>query len=433
MANPKAFPEGKMQMPEPPENVVALSRWRALLARTSSARRRVELVLSDPRARELVPAIPAEDFYYLVKEVGLGDALPLLQLASAEQIQTCLDFEVWDRDRVDPDRTAPWLEALTNLPPGKLLATAEGLDFELLSYLFCRYARIYDRTEGEEPPENTPHAVYETPDSFFFVEFVTPSRQFAMLLERLLDSLYRADLSFPQRLLLDAKWGLPSELEETSYRWRTGRMADLGFFEYFEAIEVYAPLDPEKAKQSLGEPTLLPYSVPRESALLPAPFAESLAEETFLGRVLASLASEEELSEATGALVTLFNRVLAADRADPGELEEVREAVRAARDTLSLGLEYLAEGDLERAREILLRRPLVWIFRVGHSLTLELGRRARALYERGIDDPTLDPLLARHPRYPRALDDPPYAGERPFRTLEDLRRVDAYLGSIESN
>ena len=61
-------------MEERPDGVVALSRWRAVLARSRNPRKRLELVLGDPHAATLVPRIPVEDFYYLVRGVGLEDA-----------------------------------------------------------------------------------------------------------------------------------------------------------------------------------------------------------------------------------------------------------------------------------------------------------------------------------------------------------------------
>ena len=37
---------------------------------------------------------------------------------------------------------------------------------------------------------------------------------------------------------------LPSGLQEMAHRWRSGRMADLGFADPWEALEVYRELDP---------------------------------------------------------------------------------------------------------------------------------------------------------------------------------------------
>jgi len=64
------------------DGVVPLSRWRAVLARSRNPRKRLELVMADPLASSLVPQIPVEDFYYLVRGVGLEDSLEVLRFAS---------------------------------------------------------------------------------------------------------------------------------------------------------------------------------------------------------------------------------------------------------------------------------------------------------------------------------------------------------------
>ncbi|MCX8073903.1 MAG: DUF6178 family protein [Candidatus Binatia bacterium] len=391
-------------------------------------RQRVEQLLEHPRAAELVAHLPVQEFYYLVKELGLADAGELLALGTAEQIQGCLDLDVWDKDRVDFARLRPWFELmLEEFLPARLLRALEGLDFELLALWLRQSCRIYDRTLEEEPEENVHLPRYETPDTFFIVEFLPGVDSATVVtLERLLDRLYDLDQQFARRWLLEAKWGLSTELEETAYRWRRGRLEDLGFVEYFEAIAVYAYIEPAEAKQMAGV-DWRPH-IPREFAVtLPIPVAEAFEDGGFFAQAFRSIADEALAQDLAEALVALVNRVLCADRCDPGELEQVRSVSARALATLSVGLEYLADGSLERAPLVLAKVPLVTIFRVGFSLTAELGRLAQRIYQRGIDDPNLDPLLAKRPLFPRAFDTPPLAGDRPFRSLADVATVRRYL------
>jgi len=102
------------------EGVVALSRWRAVLARSRNPRKRLEMVLADPQAAALVGGIPTEELYYLVRAVGLTDAIEVLRLASPEQIQGFLDLDLWERDRLAPTRVFAWMEVLAELPPSVL-------------------------------------------------------------------------------------------------------------------------------------------------------------------------------------------------------------------------------------------------------------------------------------------------------------------------
>ncbi len=410
-------------------NAVALNHWRTLLARTTSPSKRLDLILSDPLAPQLVPALPVEDFYYLIKGIGLDDSVELLEMAAPEQIRGCLDFELWDRDKLSPRRVTRWMQLLCELDGEHLDAAIEALDVELVALLVSQNARVYDRSLGDEIVDESPYLRYETPDTFFVIEFTGGDNELTEALLRLIDRLYQADQSLGRKVIMDAKWGLRDELEEDSYRWRNGRMADLGFVEYYEAVEVYRYLDPEELRRGLSSAPTGKMAA-NDEVTLPAPFARPLAEESFLGNVLASIEDQNIVESITAHMVALFNRVLTADRVDPSDMEAVQEAAARARDLLSTGLEYLAQRDESSAGLVLLRTSLTNIFRAGISLAIDQARRARKLRDGGSDDPNLDPLLQPRPQYPRGLDEPAVAGVRPFRRLADVERVAAYLDTI---
>jgi len=113
------------------DNVVALSRYRAQLGRGRKLRR-ADALLSGPEPERAVRALPGDEFYYVVHELGLSDAADILALARPEQIQAALDFGVWERDQLAPERVTEWLEALAEAPPERIAAWVQGLDVELL-------------------------------------------------------------------------------------------------------------------------------------------------------------------------------------------------------------------------------------------------------------------------------------------------------------
>lgn len=420
---------------ERPE-VVPLSRWRALLARSRHPRKRLEGLLADPQAAELVPRIPVEDFYYLVRGVGLADAVEALRLASAEQLQGCLDLDLWQRARLSTPRMLAWLDVLAELHSRALVGALRALDPELVSLVIARHARVYDPSVREAPADDSPHVVYRTPDGVFAVEITTASATAARTLERFLDRIYRADPDLACAMLTEARWGTTAELEEESYRWRTARLADLGFPAFEDAVGVYhlvgtAPAPPPPLATATSPAPPSPAPAP-ESPTVPAPFADSLGDDSFLGRVLADIDDAARIATLAAAIVALLNRVLVADGIAPADLEAVHDASARARDTLAVGLEQLAAGDVGRAKAVLATIPLARIFATGYSLGAALGRRARALERAGVVDPGLDPLLEPRPLFPCALDHPPTAGARPLRSVEDVRAVEAFLAELES-
>jgi len=401
------------------------SPWLALLADATAARQRVAAILADSAAPAVVPHLPAEDMYYLVKAIGLADASDLLQLAAPEQIQACLDFDLWDRDDVVTERTRDWLETLTELPPGRVAAVVRTLDVELVALLLARHMHVLERDDDESKTGLTPQS-FETPDRLFEIEFTTADVTLVQTIWRLLELLYRADGDLARQILLETATGLQSELRETAYQWRSRRMADLGFPDYYEALEVYRYLDPRRVVLA-AEAVPAHFDEPDEFVALPVPFAAPLGEDSFLNRALARIDDVGTVEELTVRLLVLLNRVLAADRIDVADVDGVRTAIACGRDTLSLGLEHVAGGDLGRAVAALTTVPLVELFRVGHSLAIDLRRRAERLQAAGITHVDLEPLLAKRPQFPRSLDDPPLGGTRPFRTRADLERVTALL------
>ena len=39
-----------------------------------------------------------------------------------------------------------------------------------------------------------------------------------------------------------------AELEEQSYRWRAGRLADLGYVDFYDALDLFRPLEPAQGR-----------------------------------------------------------------------------------------------------------------------------------------------------------------------------------------
>lgn len=422
-------------MSKDPGDLVPLSRFRASLTRPRGVRRMDALLESaDPAAA--VAALSVPDFYFLVKEVGLADAGDLVELATPQQIRGCLDLEVWDRDRVQLEAAAPWLLSVIETGPDKLAETWAGLDAELRALFLARSAIVIDHSMGEELPDEEERPAFSTPDTFFTVVVTAEREDEIRLVYRLIDDLYRVDQELARHTLLSSRSELPSELEEMSYRWRSGRMADLGYADFYEALEVFRPLDPDSVRmdEATAEPPEAAATDEARAAGLPAPVAEPIAG-TFLARALEQVADAAEAERLEAALVHLVNRVLSALRVRPGDEEGVRSATAAAAATVSIGLEHLCAGKVDRAPAALAAVSLTRLHRLGHSLILRLGRMARLLAPRSLtagepSQSVLEALLRARPLFPTALDDPPGADLRAFRQMADLRRVAAHLTDL---
>lgn len=444
---------------------------RAPAPRPSRALEWLDALLSRPDAARVVRAMPAQEVYLAIRGLGLTDALDLLRLCSPEQLVACLDLDCWQRDQLLPERMLSWISALTELGAHRLARVVSSLDHELLVCFLRSYVQVYEHSEEEAPDEPEGH-FYRTPDTFYTLDVKEPGGA----VDRMLDALYAADLDLGRRVVMGARWDIGAETEEAAYRFRAGRMADLGYVDYYEALPIYSFLDPHTVHLDERSAPPFPEAGPAgemaQRALIPSEISDTLYDEgTAFGKALLQLhpAQREALYE---HLLLLVNQVLSADRVDPGDAVAARQVMERIAGALSLGVEYLGrqrapapgvatdeEGLSEEARGVLAlhRVSLPRLFRLGHSLTVQLQRLAHVLGERGLvtlaprQDPAslLEPphddvirkLGQTRPLYSRVLD----AGDkdkdkgqegvsartgRPFRSLADIARTATALQAI---
>lgn len=409
---------------------------RAALAR-ARGRQRLDVVLESRDPRALLRALPADELYLAIRDIGLGDAVPLVQLASAEQFKVFVDLAAWSRDAFDPRRALPWLRAAragANLEPKAAARWARklaGLDREVL-FLVLRDALLLHDLEVDPDPEIASDRFMRTPDGKYVVEFRVDGVEY-MAVRGLLDDLFAEDPFQATRLLSAIRSELPSELEETALRWRAGRLADLGWPSLDEALSWFArpPRDAAAAHRAgrAGRP--------------PGFFLATLARGSLLDRAAARL-PPEALDEVEAQIVAAANAVLVADAVDAGDLDAVRSAFDTARAYLEFGLQKLGDGDEARAAEILAATHVKQIFQEGFGRVLELSWRAQRLLARaGADvrfgaplDEALAALAAKRPRYFPGVEAPradwgtvAAAAHEPrhFRTSEDLARTEDAL------
>ncbi|MCA9665427.1 MAG: hypothetical protein KC503_07560 [Myxococcales bacterium] len=431
------------------QRTVALSPQRALWA-----------LLEQSDARAKVRALSSVELNRRVAELGLYDAHELLALASGEQLREVVDMQVWIGDRLDSEELLDWAASLARVEREASDGDAQplqALDVELVGWLLRTQCDIYLVREDEVPDE--PRGVlWPTPDGWFVLDVVTGAHPDdedehdgddaasdgaaegdsgrAQQLIAVLERMYRDDPDAARKLLQATAWELPSQLEEYAYRWRNGRLADLGFADPLEALGIYAYLDPASVTPDEG-------SEDRPMASDPEPVGETSlvsaipgASDSLWSRAVAGLDAETAERLARSAMA-VANRTLSADRVPPGDLELARECLEALHWRLNLGLEHLSDGDVTRARAALARVALSRIARVGHSLTLELRQRLLAITRSQrlgarpgrvdyLGAPLADrlpPLLAARPQ----LFDEARNALRPFGTREDLALAQRWI------
>lgn len=217
-----------------------------------SPRQRMDALIEAPDARAVVRSLPPEDLYVTIQEVGMADATELVQLASPGQFRAFVDLGGWHRDKVDSHAVLTWLRAARGGfdDTEEFLRKLHAVDLEVLELLLREFSEVHDLEEN--PDVNPPGVTMETPEGRYLIEIKAEGVEMSAVRSLLTDLI--AENPFEAVRLLEAvRWEIPSEMEETAYQFRRGRLLDMGFptledaVALFSRVDVGAPVDTAKA------------------------------------------------------------------------------------------------------------------------------------------------------------------------------------------
>ena len=348
------------------------------VTRALSRRGKAMLEAADLAAQ--VPKLEPLEAYFLVKEIGITDAMPILKLATAEQLQAFIDLDCWSEDRPDPVELDAWLSSFAGEGLEALASAFLSLDAEIQVLHLAASMQIYEAGNPDIIPEqrdDVPRMV--TTDTFYVLDAVdADTRELHPF--TLVEALYATAHEEAFRLLTAARWEVTSTLEEMALNFRNGRLEDMGFPPRAEALGIFAP-------PQLSAPVAVMTPPP---VTLPAVYAQPLTEGALLTRALHAVQNPALATRLTSDLVYLINAAILAYGGSPRDVIHVSEIAARVRDTASLGLEILLEREagiaagavdqaVAEATSLLERRNLRDLFRVGHQEAVTLQKEARAL------------------------------------------------------
>ncbi len=399
------------------------------LIQATRGRQKHTLLLDAPDPEALVPQLAVQDFYLLVREVGIEDLEEIVALATTEQLTALIDFDGWPGDQLNGPAALRWLELLLNVGDEKFLTTLREIDLGLLILMLAKQFTIL-HAPGDIHDEDLNFEVTRG-NGGYVLDYVNEEESKAVTV--FLDTLYRLDAEHFYLVMEGIRWETEAQLEEDVYTARCGRLLDLGFSVPHAALAVYARIDCNNFAAVAARRT--PAACYDDAPVQALRLLESAAPGGLLGAVMDQGIAEDVAND----LVLLINKVISADRIDPGDDKELRSATGRVYALLNLALENVCGSDVAAAAELLAERYPEDLFRYGFSLTLALQQRARALATSPLA-PLLDgpfragvEILRRdRPGFYEGISGIDRTGERFFASQADLDAAQSWLAGIEA-
>ena len=328
---------------------------------------RDELLSLVENPEDVVPLLPEAELASTICATGLTDGSWLLEFATPEQRQACVDLDCWRGPRLSPQRLGEWIDALIAAGPRTLLAGTEDIDPELWVLALREMADIVVVSRDEPPLPG-----YYTEDG---VVYYAPhsDADFDRIREIFCTTLSESPQRYWQ-LVYGTLYESPAECEEYALRWHRNRLNDLGFPDRDRALRAYASLRVEDAPLVEGELLEREGRVTRS-----APLPQRLAG-TLVGRALAELPAELA-ADVLGYVLAVANALAVADGLALSDPESVPRALAKAVRGIDRGLAELAKARGQAPHEVLAQTLPLDLFRIGATLDDALRPRGKTLAE----------------------------------------------------
>jgi hypothetical protein len=347
----------------------------------------METILEDPQPVALVHSFPEQDLYFLIHDIGTGDSLPLLSLASNRQWEHIIDLEVWRKDQIDVESVSRWLSLLLQADSKRFIRWFVEEKLELIEFYLFRSIEVRVKEHDQDPSDFgegffTLDNVYymrilERPVAEDQDDFTEAQRK--KFITKFCEHLADYDHQLHQSVLLEATHVIPAETEEDCYHRRNVRLAEKGFLPFDEAIGIYQPIKPQDLANQSAKLVVRPAD--RRS---PVPVSQypirMLKEDNHFTVALTAIDSRDVESQIQAEFANLCNQIIVADHKTIREREALRDIVKKTCGYISIGLERLAEDkttvDPRKSAALITRYPLSQIFKVGYGGALTLKWRA---------------------------------------------------------
>lgn len=375
--------------------------------------------LSISNEDELLKEIPSETLFLAIKNASADLTQWVFENALPDQIKALIDLNCWEGDRFLPEVFDVFFKNMSLQSPEKLLDYMKGIDSEIWIRGLMSISEVIDFDPQNPPLEIPEDEILLSPDNKYLLRVTTKDSSQKEALRLWLNTSSMADIELQRKFLEACKWEIISDLDEFQYQMKKGRLEEIGFVDYYEAIGLYSVGNAEALKKILLaspiknkitsqksliedveldlelDSTLLPDVIIGHTAHTKSFFAQTLM--TFKEGTQERLVLSRELART-------LNAALSADKLLPKSLERIQEGIDRSHSYLSLGLLLLSKGQAIEAKTVLQTQKISDIFRLGWLTVQDLVTAGQScLKNYGLlifDEPDrafLKSLRGRHP------------------------------------
>ena len=402
-----------------------------------------ELLIRSHDPARLTRSLSQEELYLMTREMDIEERSEVMKNATFPQMVFVADMECWEKDRISRRGFLLWLETLLATGTQKTLQWLLAVDYETLVAGFQEVLEVAKPDWEYASDEVLADRPYFTIDDSYHLYVAEESLHLVKRVMELLFENHRGRYIALMEGLLGESGDL---VEEEAYRLREVRLSERGFPDIESARRVYRRITSEEFK-AFPRKNL---NRERETGRSPVPNYPALwtSQALFLDQVFLLFKQEtpglmEGIEE---ELAWLSNKVIAAQGIDFSSEPVVRRGVSRARQFVSIGLEILSGGHLEKAGVLLKECWLETIFRTTATRLWTLRDRSTALIRNhwdGRSDFAFETLDSAYSFIFRGLFeeipqtyDPAAADHvfhlRDFRALAELERAERAVSQIET-
>ncbi len=342
--------------------------------------KRYKLIMLSSQAPLLVQSMPVQELFWTVKSIGPQDSLDILRMALPEQIQFMFDLDWWCKDQLVPEKIAAWILILMEAGIDVFVRWLDWLrkeDDTLFPDILRHFIKAHKRPDDMDVQEARDRFPPFTLDDIFYIEFRQESLE--SLWSRVLNTVSDYSIAYYRDLMEAIVLDIPAENHEFAYRWKKNRLADYGVPDYYESLDIYAPIDYSELTPIEVDSIDLDLDYPMP-AFVPTLYIQDM---DILGNVLASLADQKVMSRIITEWVWVTNKLLVANLTDLDDPNALKNALLCTAGFLNIALEIVREkGDIPE--KVFATVPLEQLVRLGYSSLRGLRAEIKSLLKQGL-------------------------------------------------